>query len=79
MGKEKGANSRCEDCKEEKRDHCCREKETFAANESTVGGEEKSTRKEVNPAQQVFSQPVGRSAWSGCYGSYRRRYSAFSH
>ncbi len=51
MGKEKGANSRCEDCKEEKRDHCCREKETFAANESTVGGEEKGTRKEVNSAQ----------------------------
>jgi len=57
VGKAKGKGSACLDYKKERRNYRCRKKEAFAAYESTLGGEEKSKRKEVNSAQQVFSQP----------------------
>lgn len=56
MGQERGKDSTCLDGKEEGRNYRCRKKEAFAAYESTLGGTQKSKRKEINSAQQGFSQ-----------------------
>ena len=57
MGKAKGKGSACLDYKKEGRNYCSGKNKAFTVDESSMGSEEKSKRKEVNSAQQVFSQP----------------------
>jgi len=47
MGKEKGRNSCCQNCKEKGRNYCGGKEKAFAADEGAVGGK-KESRKEVN-------------------------------
>jgi hypothetical protein len=58
LGKAKGRRQNGADDRgrKKRRNHRCWTKEAFPIDESSVGSEEKSKRKEVNSAQQVFSQ-----------------------
>jgi len=56
VGKAKGKGSACLVCKKEGRDYCSGKKKAFTVDESSMGGEEKSKRKEVNSTQHAFSQ-----------------------
>jgi len=47
MGKEKGRNNCCQNCKGKGRNYCGGKKEAFTADEGAVGGK-KESRKEVN-------------------------------
>jgi hypothetical protein len=51
MGKEKGRNSCCQNCKEKGRNYCRGKEKAFAADEGTVGGK-KEGPKEVNVAKR---------------------------
>jgi len=63
VGRAKGKGSTCLDYKKERRNYRGWEKETLAAYESPLGGTQKSKRKEINSAQQGFSQ-----AWAAAIG-----------
>jgi hypothetical protein len=47
MGKEKGRNSCCQNCKKKGGNYCCGKEKAFTADEGAVGGK-KENRKEVN-------------------------------
>ena len=48
MGKAKGKGSACLDYKKEGRNYCSGKNKAFTVDESSLGGEEKSKREEVN-------------------------------
>ncbi len=56
MGEEKREDGACLDYKKEGRNYRSWKEEAFPAYESSLGSTAKSKRKEVNSAQQVFSQ-----------------------
>jgi len=58
MGKKKGRNSRCENCKEKGRNYCCGKEKAFADDEGAVG-RKKENRKGVN----IVKRPSAMS-WS---------------
>ncbi len=55
MGKEKRKNNCCQDYAEKGRHYRGWPQKTFPTYESSLGGEEKSKRKEVNSAHHLFS------------------------
>jgi hypothetical protein len=61
MGKAKGKGSASLDYKKEGRNYCSGKNKAFTVDESSMGSEEKSKRKEVNSTQHAFSQWLARA------------------
>ena len=61
MGQEKGKDNCGQDCEKEGRNHCGWPQTALAAYESTLGGTQKSKRKEVSSAQPALSQRLAAS------------------
>jgi hypothetical protein len=61
VGKAKRKGSACLDHKNEGRNYCSGKNKAFTVDESSMGSEEKSKRKEVNSTQHAFSQWLARA------------------
>jgi hypothetical protein len=72
MGKEKGKDNCCQNCKEEGRNYCCGKEKALTAAEGAVGGKEKKGREKVNPRRRSVHFQIPALVDSGFCRSGRR-------